>query len=209
MQRVYATFQLVGTAVLAACALSAGSVRAFGQTEPLMLTGQVSVAGRETPYRIRSLPVSSFPDLPHTIAETLLAQGCVIPQTYEAKRPENVIHGNLERPGSSDWAVLCATNGRVSLLVFFASASPEKPTVLAAAAETDRLRAHGATGELGFDWGIDAAGPKRVHDAQAGMAHRPPPPDHDCLADTTLDRQTVYHFYEHGDWKNIEVAQLD
>ena len=64
MQRVYATFQLVGTADLAACALSAGSVRAFGQTEPLMLTGQVSVAGRETPYRIRSLPVSSFPDLP-------------------------------------------------------------------------------------------------------------------------------------------------
>jgi hypothetical protein len=177
----------------------------MGQTLPLVQSGQLSLGGRAVPYRIRNLPVSSFPELPAAIAEALTARGCVIPQTYEAKHPENVIHGSLERPGSNDWAVLCATTGRVSLLVFLASASPAKPEVLAAAAETDRLQAHDLTGELGFNWGIDPASPRRVHDAQAGMAHRPPAPDHDCIAETTLDRQTIYHLYENGAWKKVDV----
>ena len=175
------------------------------QTSPLMQSGQLMQGGRQVSYRIRNLPVSSYPELPPVIAESLTARGCVIPQTYEAKRPENVIHGSLERPGSSDWAALCATNGRVSLLVFFASGSPAKPEVLAASAETDRLQTHGLTGELGFNWGIDPASPTRVHDAQAGMVHRPPQPDHDCLADTTLDRQTIYHLYRNGVWEKVDV----
>jgi hypothetical protein len=116
-----------------------------------------------------------------------------------------VIHGSLERPGSSDWAALCAANGRVSLLVFFASASPATPTILAASVETDRLQAHDLTGELGFDWGIDPASPTRIHDAQAGMVHRPPQPDHDCLADTTLDHRTIYHLYRNGVWEKVDV----
>jgi hypothetical protein len=180
----------------------------YGQTtqpSPLVQTGQVVLNGRAASYRIRNLPISSYPELPASIADALAARGCLIPQTYEAKRPENVIHASLERPGSSDWAVLCASNGRVSLLVFFATASPAQPAILAATAETNRLQAHGPSGELGFNWGIDPASPKRIHDAQAGMAHRPPAPDHDCLADTTVDRQTVYHLYENGAWKRVDV----
>jgi hypothetical protein len=176
----------------------------MSQTLPLVQSGQLSLGGRAVPYRIRNLPVSSFPELPPGVAGSLTARGCVIPQTYEAKHPENVIHASLERPGSSDWAALCASNGRVSLLVFFASA-PSEPAVLASVAETDRLQTHDPTGELGFNWGIDPASPRRIHDAQAGMAHRPPPPDHDCLADTTLDHQTVYHLYQNGAWGKVEV----
>jgi len=192
----------------AVCVLNSLVLSASGQTarpSSLVETGQLSLGGRAVPYRIRNLPVSSFPDLPSAVAETLTARGCLIPQTYEAKRPENVIHGSLERPGSSDWAALCATNGKVSLLVFFASASPATPAILAATAETDRLQAHDLTGELGFNWGIDPASPRRIHDAQAGMAHRPPQPDHDCLADTTLDRQTIYHLYRNGVWEKVDV----
>ena len=195
--------QPAGAVILGACLLSAGA--AFGQAPPFVLTGQLSVAGRAVPYRIRNLPVSSFPELPSTISEALTTRGCLIPQTYEAKRPENVIHASLERAGSSDWAALCATNGRVALLVFFASGSPATPAILADSAETDRLQAHDLTGELGFDWGIDPASPRRIHDAQAGMAHRPPQPDHDCLADTTLDRQTIYHLYRNGVWEKVDV----
>jgi hypothetical protein len=116
-----------------------------------------------------------------------------------------VIHGSLERPGSVDWAVLCSVHGEVSLLVFFSGGSPSQPAVLATARETERLQAHDLTGELGFDWGIDSATPQRIHDAQAGMAHRPAPPDHDCVADSVIDHRTVYHLYRDGAWVKLDV----
>ena len=175
------------------------------QSSPLIDTGHVTVDGRDVPYRIRNLPINAFPELPAPIIETLTNRGCVIPQTYQAKRPENVIHASLEHPGSQDWAVLCSTQGNVSLLVFLASTSASKPAVLASVAKTARLQAHDSSGELGFNWGIDPATPRQVHDAEAGLAHRPSPPDHDCLADTVIDRKTVYHLYQDGSWSNVEI----
>jgi hypothetical protein len=194
-------------AMLSLYALSAGaSLEPEQMQKPssLVETGKLSIAGRQVAYRIRNLPVSSFPELPSTIADALVTRGCLIPQTYAAKRPENVVHASLEGPGSQDWAVLCSTQGKVSLLVFFASGSPADPAVLAAAAETDRLQTHDSSGELGFNWGIDPASPRQIHDAQAGMAHHPAPPDHDCLADTTVDHRTVYHLYRSGAWERVE-----
>ena len=172
---------------------------------PLTEIGKVSLAGREVPYRIRNLPVSSFPDLPSPVSEALTARGCVIPQTYEAHRPENVVHASLQAPGSSDWAVLCSAQGKVSLLVFFGDASAQQASVLAEVTETSRLQPHDLTGELGFDWGIDPASPRRIHEAQASMAHRPPAPDHDSLADTIVDGKTIYHFYRNGAWEMVDV----
>jgi hypothetical protein len=171
---------------------------------PLLETGTVAAAGRNVPYRIRNLPISSFPDLPAPIVQELTARGCVIPQTYEAHHPENVVHASLEKPGSDDWAILCAAQGKVSLLIFFAS-SAGKPLVLKEVVETDRLQGHTPSGELGFNWGIDPASPKRIHEAQAGMAHHPPPPDHDCLADSIVDHQTVFHIYRNGAWDTVDV----
>ena len=153
---------------------------------PAQLTesGKVVLDGRLEPYLIHRLPVSSFPDLPSEIAEFLNRSGCMIPQTYEAHRPENVVRGSLQRPGSSDWAVLCSAKGTVKLLVFFGS-GPAKAMELASAQETERLQTHGTAGVLGFNWGIDAASPEGVHEAQAGMSHRPPPLSHDALADSS------------------------
>jgi hypothetical protein len=173
--------------------------------DPLIQTGTVSIAGKAAPYLIRNLPVSSFPELPPAVAASLTARDCLIPQTYEAHRPENVIHASLKSPGSSDWAVLCAAHGQVSLLIFFSGADANNPIVLRAVTETDRLQAHDTTGQLGFNWGIDPASPQRIHDAQAGMTRRPPMLDHDGLADTTLDRQTVYRLYRNGVWDVLET----
>ena len=44
-----------------------------------------------------------------------------------------------------------------------------------------------------------------MHDVEAGMAHRPPLPDHDCLAETRIDRLTVYHLYQNGAWEKVDV----
>jgi hypothetical protein len=177
---------------------------------PLNVSGTIVVAGRSIPYLIRHLPVSSFPGLPAEFAAQLNRRGCLIPQTYEAHHPENVVHASLERPGSSDWAVLCSESGSergtVSLLVYFSSA-PANLHVLAAAPETERLQAHDPSGVLGFNWGIDPASPEQIRTAQIGMLPRPALVDHDALADTLVDRRTVYHFYLKNAWVVLEMPE--
>jgi len=194
----------VQIAVLIALGTGAGAGQ-FSPQSPLLETGQVSVGGRQIPFRIRNLPISSFPEVPPAIAEAVNGRGCLVPQSYQARRPENVIHGSLERAGSEDWAMLCSAQGRVSLLVFFASGSPSEPVVLGSAAKNDRLQPHDLTGELGFNWGIDPATPRRIHEAQSGLAHRPAVPDHDAIADSTLDRKTVYRIYRNGVWETVDT----
>jgi hypothetical protein len=171
---------------------------------PLMDSGEVLVNGQPVHYVIRHLPPSSFPALPPAIAAQLTERGCLIPQTYQARQPENVVHASLEQAGSQDWAVLCSAQGTVSLLVFFASA-PGAPTVLASAPETERLQPRVVSSDLGFNWGIDPASPSHVHEAQIGLQHRPPAPDHDALADSVIDRRTIYHFFTHGQWTLLDM----
>jgi hypothetical protein len=173
-------------------------------TAPLVESGQIIVVGHSTPYLIRHLPISSFPDLPQAIQQQLDHRGCLIPQTYEAHGPENVVHASLERPGSSDWAILCSAQGTVSLLVFFGDGTSQ-PFTRASAPETERLQTHDPSGVLGFNWGIDPATPEQVHDAQIPMRHPPARLDHDALADALVDRHTVYHFYLKSAWIVLEM----
>ena len=190
-------------ALLCACSLLSAQ-QPLSPTAQLDVSGHIVVAGHSIPYLIRHLPVSSFPDLPDELVALLNRRGCLIPQTYEAHHPENVIHASLERPGSSDWAVLCSAQGTVSLLVLFSS-DPTTLFVLSAAPETERLQAHDPSGVLGFNWGIDPASPEQIRQAQAGLLHRPAPVDHDALADSLVDRHTVYHFYLKSAWIVLEM----
>jgi hypothetical protein len=181
---------------------------AQSQTNPAAATlterGNLNVSGRDVPYLIRRLPVASFPDLPEKIASQLEKLGCLIPQTYQAHHPENVIHASLERPGSSDWAALCSTDRTVKLMVFFANSSI--PSILATESETARMETHDRTGVLGFAWGIDAASPQQVRQAQATMEHHPPLLEHDALADTIDEKRTDYHYITKNARKVVETT---
>ena len=187
-------------------ALSASAQQPDAQTKRLVESGQVLVGGHNVPYLIRRLPVDSFPDLPEGVADQLNQRQCMIPQSYEAHHPENVVRGSLERPGSSDWAVLCSAGGKVSLLIIFGS-SPAKPVALATVPETDRLQRHDSSGVLGFNWAIDPASPETVRQAQSVMEHKPPRLDHDALEDTIIDRKTVYRFFSKGVWTLVDMPQ--
>jgi hypothetical protein len=201
--RVRRSGWLLGGLVFACAMVSAQQLSIPAQ---LVESGQIVVDGHSTPYLIHHLPVSSFPLLPAAIQESLNRRGCLIPQTYEAYHPENVVHASLERAGSSDWAVLCSADGTVSLLGFFGSRSASaQPLVLASAPETERLQTHDPSGVLGFNWGIDPASPQQVHEAQAGLEQRPARIDHDALADSIVERHTVYHFFAKNVWTLLEM----
>ena len=185
--------------------LSAAALAPDAFSQQLNESGQLTLQGHSIPYLIRRLPVNAFPDLPSPVVDQLNQRQCLIPQSYEAHHPENVVHASLERPGSSDWAVLCSAGGKASLLIFYGSASG-KPAVLATVPETQRLQRHDSSGMLGFNWAIEAASPEAVHQAQSGMEKKPPRPDHDALADITLDRKTVYRFFKKGSWTVVDTS---
>jgi hypothetical protein len=189
---------LLGTLFFACPILSAQSPPQLNES------GQTVVEGRSTPYIIRRLPITSFPDLPSLLADLLNQRGCLIPQTYQAHHPENVIHASFEHPGSSDYAVLCSDKGTVTLLVYF-SGAPTRLVALASAPETARLQVHDVTGVLGFDWGIDPASPAQVHQARSGMRPRPKSFDHDALVDTVIGHRTVYRFYLGNTWTVLDM----
>ena len=79
--------------------------------------------------------------------------------------------------------------------------------ILAAAPETERLQARDSSGALGFNWGIDPATPQQIRTAQIGLLRRPALLDHDALADSLVDRRTVYHFYLKSAWIVLEMPE--
>lgn len=186
--------------------LAAGVQDSAAATQSFNESGKTNVNGKPVPYLIRRLPVDSFPDLPDPVAATLTQRGCLIPQTYQAHRPENVINASFDRAGSSDWAVLCSAHGTVELLVFFAR-RPGKAMTVATAPELDRIQRHDSSGVYGFDWGIDAVSPKQVREAQSGLERHPPAVDHDGIADTVLNQKTIYHFYAHDEWTKLDTPE--
>jgi hypothetical protein len=176
---------------------------ARAQTAPAEQTeaGQAQTRQGIRDYRIRLLPPASFPNLPPAIVSQLNAQHCMIPQTFEARKPENVIRGEFEASGSTDWAVLCSHDGSTDLLVFFHSA-PEKPFTLATIKNTDRLAADTPSDPLGSAWGISTIPPD-------GMRHTPGvhqhgPFNHDGIEDDFIEHASTVRYYRNGSWLALE-----
>jgi hypothetical protein len=161
-------------------------------------TGFAPIHGRPyVPYQIRLLPISSFPQLPPEVALQLDRMGCMIPQTYEAREPENVIHGSFEKKGSSDWAALCSVDHVTTLYVFFQSdlANPIP------------LRHQPDSQWLGVEWSLD-------YGSAWGIARRPPRltlyadhADHDGIDDAFIEQSSTVHYFREGHWTTIDGSQ--
>jgi hypothetical protein len=158
--------------------------------------------GTEIIYRIRLLPLASFPALPMPIADQLRQKNCMVPQTYEARRPENVIRGAFEKQGSEDWAALCSINGTTTLYVFFQS-RPNEPAVLRRQHNTEWLGAE-VVGAYGSAWGISALRPSQVRAAEPG--NNPGPIDHDGIDDAFVERSSSIHYFRNGEWSTLGAA---
>lgn len=146
-------------------------------------------------YRIRLLPAASFPDLPAAVREQLRSRACLVPQSYEAHQPENVIHGAFERAGASDWAVLCTHNQTTTLLVFFGS-DLAKPAAIERRPDSDWIATNGERA-LGFAWAIDTVRAAQI----PGDARY----DHDAIRSSFLEQRSTLHYYGNGSWTTAGV----
>ncbi len=148
-------------------------------------------------YRIRLLPISSFPQLPAQVSQQLMQKGCMIPQTYEAHEPENVIHGSFEKRGSSDWAVLCSIDQVTTLYVFFQSdfANPIP------------LRHQPDSEWLGVEWSLDYGSAWGISTMHADAMPRLDQADHDGIEDAFVEQSATVHYFKNGRWTTIDVSQ--
>ena len=161
-------------------------------------SGQLrSMGGRTVDYRIRLLPIASFPGLPAEVTAQLSQRGCMIPQSFEAQQPENVIHGAFRAPGSNDWVMLCSTGGTTTLLVFF-EGQYDAPIELRTQPDTKWLGAEPGSSIFGSAWGI-ALQPLAELRASPGV-RQAIHPDHDGIEDARLERSTTIHYYQGGKW---------
>jgi hypothetical protein len=157
-------------------------------------------AGNTVSYRIRLLPVTSFPDLPEEVATELGHRQCMIPQSFEAKQPENVIHGAFRASGSSDWAVLCSAAGTTSLYVFFAGQF-QSPISLRTQPDSAWLGAEPGSSIFGSAWGIAVRTAAELRDSP--QLRRAAPFDHDAIDDARLERSVTIHYYQAGKWTHL------
>ncbi|HEY1229395.1 MAG TPA: hypothetical protein VGF26_18975, partial [Ramlibacter sp.] len=67
---------------------------------------------------IERLDPAAFNEVPVTVRAGLQRLGCTIPQSYTARRPENVIRGSFTARGAAEWAALCSVNGTSDIVIF-------------------------------------------------------------------------------------------
>jgi hypothetical protein len=188
-------------AALIGLVLTAGlAVRSVSQV-PEDLQKKFDAAERQ----IVRLPPTDFKELPNSLARELERRGCTIPQEASSEVRNNVIRGQFEAPGQTDWAVLCSVHGFSSILVFW-NGSERHPAELARA--EDRTFLQGMAGEkIGFSRAISAVDKEfilRHYEAYGGPA--PPPIDHQGIDDAFVGKASVTHYYYKGQWSQLTGA---
>lgn len=196
MSRAVAAGVLAGLLTMAAAALQNAPVASSNAEH--VESGQIRTPdGGIEQYRIRLLPVSSFPDLPPAIVAQLRDRGCMIPQSFEAQAPENVIRGAFRAPGSNDWAALCSSGGITTLYAFFAG-QWDAPTDLRSQPDTAWLGAEPGSDIFGSAWGIETRSLTELQSsrlAAPGISF-----DHDAIEDADLERSTTVRYFDSGRW---------
>ena len=155
-------------------------------------------------FAFRMLPPATFTELPAPILRDLEKRRCMIPQSYEAKSPENVIHGAFLQQGSNDWAVLCSQNGTSTLLVYWNGAA-SKPAELAAQVDSDTADPYDETSLLGYARGIDPASPNKIDELLANKPYGPF--DHDGIKDAHIEKSSVIHYFKGGTWMTLAGSE--
>lgn len=189
--------------LIAVCALAGGAALAQITSMPQPQSEQIESGVASIPgnpsvhYQIRLLPVSSFPQLPSPVAKQMIHIGCMVPQTFEAHEPENVISGSFQKPGSSDWAALCSVKGVTTLYVFFQS-DFSHPIA---------LRSQPDNKWLGIEWSQDYGSAWGISTMPYTVMPRADQVDHDGIEDAYVGQSSTVHYFQNGQWTTLEGSQ--
>jgi hypothetical protein len=154
---------------------------------------------------ILSVPPDAFPELPDTIISTLRSLRCTIPQPSAIGPPRNVIRGDFFAQGQAGWAVLCASGGFSSILVFRDNLDVH-PEELARGEDKGYLQ-DGGNDKIAYSREITAVDRKFImthYRAYGGP--EPPPIDHQGIDDAFLEKASVILYWYEGKWLRLQGA---
>ncbi len=127
--------------------------------------------------------------LPAAVRSDLESRGCRIPRFMKWDGPHNAIQGQFMKAGQQDWAVLCATPAKTTILVYPAGAADAVKALRAE--DPDPRRFIHAVSAFVLD-------KRAVRDQQGEMPPRPF--DHDAIEDGPIGHggRVLYHL--EGEW---------
>jgi hypothetical protein len=147
-----------------------------------------------------------FNKLPGEIVKGLKTLKCTVPQTYENRKPHNVIQGSFAEENQTDWAVLCSKNGVSSIKIFWGGAA-KCPSVISGSHDRKWLQGIG-NDKIVYSRAIGPASKETIlgyHKAFGGPT--PPPISHQGIDDYFVGKASVVHYCSNGKW--IEFTGAD
>ncbi len=153
---------------------------------------------------IRRLPPEAFPELPAAVKEELKRRQCTVPQTFISTRPHNVIQGEFVRKGQKDWAVLCSTGLKSSLIVFWGGSGED---VFAFPSGPDKSYLQGTGAGIGYSREISTVGKDYIlerHEWYGGP--EPPEITHEGINVAFVEKASWVLYFEKGEWLNLQGA---
>ena len=160
----------------------------------------------EAEKQIVRLDPSMFNELPTYIVDELKARNCKVPQTYGYGKPHNVISGSFTERDQKNWAVLCSKNGASSIQIFWGGAA-KCPSEIQKSKDRGSLQGIGNR-KIGYSRAIESISKKSIlayHKAYGGPS--PPPISHQGINDIFLEKASVVHYCNEGQW--IELTGAD
>ncbi len=155
------------------------------------------------------LPPAAFPELPKNIVGELERRGCTIPQVRDIGKRHNVIRGEFQRPGRTDWAVLCSVEQVSSILVFW-NGSDANPAEIARMRDRELLMYVSIPNGVRPGWVrrgarfaryIRPVGAAIITDPHPDSAVTPPSEvDHQGIDDVRLNCVSSIHYWYKGKW---------
>lgn len=182
----------------------------------VLVVGVVAIGSvLESASIIKLRPPRGFTQLPPIVQETLVAEGCGIPESGFAVPgsnigpSSNVIQGQFAASGQDDWAVLCTRRGRTSIRVFWGGPASPCPARFEARASDGSINPDGPDGPY-FDRTIRTASPARIREAygrygaDAGVK-LPSKVTHDGIEDGSEKGSSIL-FCDNGGWRQFPGA---
>jgi len=148
------------------------------------------------------LAPSSFSQLPKGVIQELERRSCTVPQVWGSHPPGNVIYGEFLKKGQKDWAVLCSSNLKSSILVF-AAGSPLYAMKVAEEEDLNMLQGVGDY-QIGYSRVITPVGDAYIREHyQAYGGPKPPPVDHLGINDAFAEKGSIVLYYYQNKWLRL------
>ena len=176
----------------------------FGRLEVESATqGSVPVDLEQADRATIRLSPSAFPELPGAVRRELERRGCVIPQAFSNRDPNNIVRGRFTSSTQKDWAVLCSRR-HVSSILVFRGGSVTSVAELARWPDRNYLQNVGPGGVIGFSRELGVADPTFIrehHEWYGGP--KPPPLTHDGINDMFVGKASVVWYWYARRWLQL------